>query len=255
MAPALAPRRAALQTPPMALDTRDVVLSFYRVRQALGWLGLMMPVVLIGGTLALGLPLPPSLSDFYYTPLRDVFVGILFALGVFLLTYLGHRQPTKLVSDRNVSTLAGLGAIGVALFPNDTLDACGGVRIPSLDVAGTLHFVSAGLFLTTTAVFCLVLFRRSDGATPSPLKRRRNRIYLLCGLAIVAALALLGAYFALIDPERRCEIRALRPVLWLEVVTVLAFGLSWLVKGRGIRPLNEGRPPAAALVEGGEDRG
>ena len=238
----------------MALDSRDVVLSFYRVRQALGWLGLAMPVVLIGGTLALGLPLPPTLSDFYYTPLRDVFVGILVSQGVFLLTYLGHRQPAKLISDRNVSTVAGLGAIGVALFPNDTLDACSAAQIPSLDVAGTLHFVSATLFLTTTAVFCLVLFRRSDGVTPGPLKRRRNRIYLLCGLAIVAALALLGAYFALVDPERRCEIRALRPVLWLEVVTVLAFGFSWLVKGRGIQALNDARPPAAVIVEGSRDR-
>ena len=233
----------------MALDTRDVVLSFYRVRQALGWLGLALPVVLIGGTLALGVPLPPTLSDFYHTPLRDVFVGILVSLGVFLLTYLGHRQPAALVSDRNVSTVAGVGAIGVALFPNDTLDACSAAQIPALDVAGSLHVVSATLFLTMTAVFCLVLFRRSDGVTPSPLKRRRNRIYLVCGLTIVAALALLGAYFLLLDPERRCEIRALRPVLWLEVVTVLAFGLCWLVKGRGIQALNDARPPAAAAME------
>ena len=229
----------------MALDTHDVVLSFYRVRQALGWLGLLMPVALIGGTLALGHPLPPSLSDFYYTPLRDVFVGILVALGVFLLTYLGHRQPMRLVSDRNVSTAAGLGAIGIALFPNDTLDACSGVRIPRLDLAGTLHFASATLFLAMTAVFCLVLFRRSDGVAPSPLKRRRNRVYLACGLAIVAALAGLAAYFALLDPARRCEIRELRPVLWLEVVTVLAFGLSWLVKGGGVEGLNDSRAPAA----------
>ena len=228
----------------MALDTRDVVLSFYRVRQALGWLGLLMPVALIGGQLALGLPLPPSLSDFYYTPLRDVFVGILVALGVFLLTYLGHRQPTALVSDRNVSTVAGLGAIGVALFPNDTLDPCAGAQIPALDPSGTLHALSAGLFLTMTAVFCLVLFRRSDGTVPTPLKRRRNRVYLACGLAIAAALVALGAYFTLLEPERRCDIQEWRPVLWLEVVTVLAFGFCWLVKGRGIRALNDARAPA-----------
>ena len=223
----------------MALDTRDVVLSFYRVRQALGWLGLALPIVLIGGTLALGHPLPPSLSDFYYTPLRDVFVGILVSLGVFLLTYLGHRQPRALVSDRNVSTVAGLGALGTALFPNDTLDACLDAQIPSLTLPGAAHVASATLFLTMTAVFCLVLFRRSDSGRKAPLKRWRNRVYLACGVVIVAALAGLGAYFLVVTPEQRCAVAELRPVLWLEVVTVLAFGLSWLVKGRAIPRLND----------------
>ena len=223
----------------MALDTRDVVLSFYRVRQALGWLGLALPVVLIGGTLLMGDPLPPSLSDFYYTPLRDVFVGILVSLGVFLLTYLGHRQPEALVSDRSVSTVAGLGALGTALFPNDTLDACEAARIPTLDLFGSLHFVSATLFLGSTAVFCLVLFRRSDRVSRARPKRWRDRVYLACGLVIAAALAGLAAYFLLLSPERRCAIAEWRPVLWLEVATVLAFGLSWLVKGRGIPRLND----------------
>ena len=223
----------------MALDTRDVVLSFYRVRQALGWLGLALPVVLIGGTLAMGHPLPPTLSDFYYTPMRDVFVGFLVALGVFLLTYLGHRQPQALVSDRNVSTVAGLGALGTALFPNDTLNPCLDAQIPALNILGSLHFVSATAFLSMTAVFCLVLFRRSDRHDPTPTKRWRNRVYLACGLVILAALTALAAYFLVVTPERRCEIASLRPVLWLEVVTVLAFGLSWLVKGRGIQGLND----------------
>ena len=234
----------------MALDTADVARSFYRVRQALGWLGLALPGVLIAGTLAIGHPLPPSLSDFYYTPLRDVFVGILVALGVFLLTYLGHREPSALVSDRNVSTVAGLGALGTALFPNDTLDPCDGLQIPALDPAGVAHVVSATAFLTMTAVFCLVLFRRSDGTAPTPLKRRRNRVYLACGLVIVASLAALAAYFLVMSPDERCAIAETRPVLWLEVVTVLAFGLSWLVKGRGIQALNDARPPARVAMEG-----
>ena len=168
-----------------------------------------------------------------------MFVGILVALGVFLLTYLGHRQPSALISDRNVSTVAGLGAIGTALFPNDTLDACAGVQIPTLDLFGTLHFVSATLFLGSTAVFCLVLFRRSDRVSRARPKRWRDRVYLACGSVITAALAGLAVYFLLVAPERRCEIADYRLVLWLEVVTVLAFGLSWLVKGRAIPRLND----------------
>lgn len=230
----------------MAVRAYDAAQAFYRLRQALGWLGLALPAVLIGGTLAAGDPLPPALSDFYYTPMRDVFVGVMVTLGFFLLAYSGHREPGVLVNDRNVSTVAGLGALGVALFPNDTLDPCLGAKIPTLTATGVLHVASAGLFLASTAVFCLVLFRRARGAVPGPAKRRRNRIYVLCGGAILLALLGLAAYFAVLSPEQRCAIRGLRPVLWLEVQTVLAFGLSWLVKGRGIRALND---PAALVAD------
>lgn len=236
---ALAMPRPGPHTRPMPLDARDAATSFYRMRQALGWLGLALPAVLIAGTLLMGDPLPPALSDFYYGPLGDIFVGIMVTIGFFLLTYLGHREPATLLSDRNVSSLAGLAAVGVALFPNDTLDPCLGVKVPTLTASGLLHVGSAGVFLGCTAVFCLFLFRRTDGP-PSPAKRRRNRIYLLCGLAIGLALLGLVVFFVVPTPEQRCAMRALRPVLWLEVLTIVAFGVSWLVKGRGVRALNEG---------------
>lgn len=230
-------------------DVSDLVLSFYRVRQALGALGLAMPVGLIAGSFLLGDPLPPALSDYYYTPMRDIFVGILVALGVFLGTYSGHREPVGPVSDRWVSRAAGLGAVGVAVFPNDTLNPCAGGSIFEVNLVGMLHVASAGLFLTMTAVFCLVLFQRSTSPTPRPQKRRRNWVYTLCGLAIIAALAALAAYFVLLTNAQRCALAPYRPVLWLEVVTVLAFGLAWLVKGRGIKAFNDARDAGLAPSE------
>lgn len=238
----------------MPLDPRDAAISFYRMRQALGWLGLALPAVLIAGTLLMGDPLPPALSDFYYGPLGDLFVGILVTIGVFLLTYLGHVEPRAILSDRNVSSVAGLAALGIALFPNDTLDPCLGVKLPPLTASGVLHVVSAGVFLACTAIFCLVLFRRTDGATSSPAKLRRNRIYLLCGLAIGLSLLGLAVYFAVLGPEQRCVARGLRPVLWLEVLTIVAFGVSWLVKGRGVRAFNDGRLLPAEAATGGDAR-
>ena len=225
----------------MAAELRDYVLSFYRVRQALGALGLAMPIGLVIGTLVRGDPLPPSLSDFYYTPMRDIFVGILVALGVFLITYRGHRDPHGPISDRVVSQAAGLGAIGIALFPNDTLEPCAPKPIWDIDPIGMLHVASAGIFLTTTAIFCLFLFQRSSHLPPRPQKQRRNKIYASCGWAIIAALVLLGIYFLGLSNAQRCALVPYKPVLWLEVVTVLAFGLAWLVKGRGIKFLNDVR--------------
>ncbi|PRY93573.1 hypothetical protein BCF33_2447 [Hasllibacter halocynthiae] len=226
----------------MPADTHDAVLSFYRVRQAMGAIGIVVPVLLVGLSLAGYAPLPPALSDYYHTPLRDLFVGTMVSLGVFLLTYLGHREINGIVTDRTVSTAAGLGAIGIALAPNRTLDPC--LPVPILmqtDLMAAIHVLSAGVFLGATAVFCLVLFPRAGRTVPTPGKRRRNQVYRLCGWAILLSLAGLGAYFLALGPEARCAIRDLRPVLWLEVVTVLAFGVAWLVKGRGIRALNDDR--------------
>ena len=222
----------------MPVPPQQAVAAYYRLRQALGALGLMLPPVLILGTLFEGDPLPPALSDFIYTPFGGYFAGTMFAIGVFLITYVGYGGDTGLLTDRRVSTVAGLGAIAVALFPNDTLDPCDPDLIGGVSISGLLHVVGAGVFLISTAVFCFVLFRRG-ALSPSRAKQYRNTLYTVCGLVIVGCILGLAVYFVLLDTNARCALRPLRPVLWLETLTVLVFGLAWLVKGRGVRMLND----------------
>ena len=68
----------------------EIVENFYRLRRILGYLGFLLPAVLILGDLPLG-GVTPSISDFYHTLLRDIYVGILTAIGIFLLCYTGFR--------------------------------------------------------------------------------------------------------------------------------------------------------------------
>lgn len=229
----------------MAVPGSQAIRSYYRIRQAMGIQGLALPVLLVGGSLYLGDPLPPALSDYVYTPLEPLFTGVMFSIGVFLISYLGYqrRGGPAWITDRRVSTLAGLGALGIALFPNDTFDPCGALDVRLFSFSGVAHVVSAGVFLAMTCVFCLVLFRRRIVGDNRRQKSRRNAVYLGCGLVILAALAGLAYYFLGMDLADRCAIRDLRPVLWLEVATVWAFGLAWLVKGGGIRQLNDGHAP------------
>ena len=227
----------------MPVPPEQAVAAYYRLRQALGALGLLLPPVLIGGTLYEGDPLPPALSDFIYTPFGGYFAGTMFAIGVFLLLYVGYGGDRGLLTDRRVSTVAGLGAVAVALFPNDTLNPCDPDLVDGITAAGVLHVLGAGVFLISTALFCFVLFRRGP-ANPSPARRRRNRLYAACGLVIVLSLAGLGVYFLGLDVTQRCAARGWRPVLWLETATVVAFGLAWLVKGRGVQMLNDPGEPA-----------
>ena len=227
----------------MAVPGSQAIRSYYRIRQAMGIQGLALPVLLIGGSLYSGDPLPPALSDYVYTPFEPIFTGVMFSIGVFLLSYLGYRRQggPSWITDRRVSTLAGLGALGIALFPNDTFDPCGELELRLFSISGAAHVISAGVFLTMTCLFCLVLFRRRVVGDHRTQKNRRNAVYLACGVVILGSLAGLAWYFLGMDMATRCAIADLRPVLWLEVATVWAFGLAWLVKGGGIRQLNDGQ--------------
>ena len=59
-------------------------------------------------------------------------------------------------------------------------------------------------------------------------KKIRNRIYRICGVVILACIALIGLYFWL---PRDTGISAIKPVFWLESIALWAFGISWFVKG------------------------
>ena len=99
------------------LNRDDVVRSYYRIRQVLGWLGLVLPVLLIlGGYLSQG-AVEPSISDYYHTLMRDAFVGAMTAIGLFLITYPGHSpEKGEHLSDDFITTVAGIAAFGVCLL-------------------------------------------------------------------------------------------------------------------------------------------
>ncbi|RSM36531.1 DUF998 domain-containing protein [Amycolatopsis balhimycina DSM 5908] len=194
-----------------------LVHSYLFLRRAIGLIGLALPFALIlGKQLVQGGDLIGSLSGYYYTDLRDVLVGAMCAAGVFLLAYYGHDRV-----DNVASSVAGLGAIGLALFPTT----------PDHDVtawdrtSGVLHLVFAAVFFLSLAYFCLRLFPH-DGEQPEKF----GALYRTCGGAILACLVLIAlAKFLGLIPE-------LHPALWLEAIAVEAFGVAWLVKGGTLKP-------------------
>ncbi|MEV0330012.1 DUF998 domain-containing protein [Micromonospora echinospora] len=209
-----------------------------RLRVGIGSVGIALPIVLaVGYALVVGRPaLLGSLSGYYHSPMRDVFVGAMCAIGVFLISY-RHRWPDDLLS-----TIAGVLAIAVALFPTATGDPTGTERL-----VGVVHQVCAAALFLLLAVFCLVLFTRADPTVrPDPVPG--NRFYRTCGYVIVAAIVLAVASNVLPDDVRD----TLRPVLWCEAVAVLAFGAAWLARSdaifRSSHPPREETPQQVAPV-------
>jgi hypothetical protein len=177
--------------------------SSHRERQFIGMLGFILPILLwtiAGWRPTKGLPhqweLLTSISAYYYTGATAVFVGILFVLGIYLLTYEGYNNEYYR-HDRCAAIVAGIAAIMVAFFParapTDSL-------VPSwwTPPLGTIHLTSAVILFSAFSFFSLFLFRKSKGEDEKPLssdKRTRNRIYAVCGAAIVLCMLWAGSSY------------------------------------------------------------
>jgi hypothetical protein len=199
-----------------------LIISYLTLRKLIGLLGMGLPFVMaLGGWFVFAEPLHASISDYYYTGMRDAFVGILFAMGVFLLSYHGYER-----ADFLAGKAGGLFVIGVALFPT----APGEHATPANVIIGGFHYAFAALFYLTIACFSLFLFTKTNPARPPTVRKRdRNRIYILSGWTIIVCLALIFIYKLL--PGDPPPLGKLHPVFLLETIANLAFGFSWIVKG------------------------
>lgn len=227
----------------------DLVLSFLSVRRAIGAMGFFLPLALLAYGLLWSGDILPSISAYYYSPMREVLVGSLCAQAVFLWSYEGYRPPVpELITDKRVARIAALGALGVALSPTlprataiiatDHAAACKTIPITLIQCllgegrASWIHNIAAFLFFGALAVFCLILFVK--GTTETAEKRARHRIYRTCGWTIVASLIVMGALIVTGWDDR---LQDWQPIFWLEVLASFAFATSWAVKGEAMQPL------------------
>jgi hypothetical protein len=106
----------------------------------------------------------------------------------------------------------------------------GGLSSPDPAVIGVIHFAAATVFLVVLACMSIFLFTRSGGA-PTPEKRQRNRIYVACGIIILVSISVIpvGKLFLSSNVERATSF-----TFWAEAIAIVAFGVSWLVKGEAI---------------------
>ena len=213
------------QQPP---SNNSLVLSYLGLRKAVGIIGIALPFVLAFGKIWLESPgIQSSISAYYYTVMRDVFVGSLCAIAIFLMSY-RYELDDDIAGD-----VACIFALGVALFPTTPeLNATDRDKI-----IGVVHLISAAGFFLTLAFFSFVLFRRTHKDKPrTPMKVWRDRVYAVCGIVIFACV-ILAAIVGFMSSDS--PIKRLDPVFWLEATAIVAFGISWFTKGEAIAFLND----------------
>jgi hypothetical protein len=228
-----------------------LVVNYLNLRRAVGWLGTLLPVILlVANPIALRVVhsscgwLPGSVSDYYYSPVRNIFVGALCALGLFLIAYVGDD-----LGDRVITDLAGVFALGVAFFPTTPTVAsppsatCGTVAqlTTRQQVVGDIHAVSSVLFFLMLAWMAIRFVTNS--AQPTPAQLRRNLIYRICAIVILASVAA-----TIITNFLPASLRPNFPYLLLyEAVGIFAFGASWFVKGQTL--IGALKDPPAPVAE------
>jgi hypothetical protein len=236
----------------------QLVINYLYLRKTVGWVGTLLPVILIAGNaIFFTTVLPDSMSSYYYTHMRNIFVGSLCALGVFLVAYAGYDEW-----DRWITNIAGFGAIGVAFCPTKpTVCAqCGPPAVPSLtleqQIVGDIHLVFAMIAFLALGVMALRFAKLPPTEEPppggllnsirdvlgfplrgrpdprSPAEKRQDVIFRVCGTAIVLCVVL-AALSNLLPSSVSNDV----PVLFiLEALAVFAFGVSWFTKGRTLVP-------------------
>jgi hypothetical protein len=190
----------------------------------MGVLAAALPVVLwLGGRFIDGEALRCSMSAYYYSPaMRDTFVGLLWAIGVFLYLYRGFSRQ----EDWSLN-LAGVLAVGIALIPTGPDCAAKGGLTP--------HTALAVSFFATIAYVCLT--RASDTLSliedPARAKQLRN-IYRGLGAMMILSPLVAVALATLLQPSHPNS----SLVFFVEGVAVWTFAAYWLTKSWELRMTN-----------------
>ncbi len=214
-----------------AKTVNTLIITHLTLRKLLGSLGIAMPVILPLGAYLFGENpwRQPSISDYYYTGMRDVFVGILWGFGLFLFSYKGYKPKKSKLSDNVITNIAGILAIGISLFPTGDA-ACENSCNPGW--VGTVHLMCAAFFFLILGYISIFKFTKSDKPVERQTepKKRRNILYIICGSVIWLSMAVLFSYFLFFSDKW-----PVTTVYWFEAFSLWAFGISWLVKGRALK--------------------
>ncbi len=220
------------------MDKPPEIISYYTMRRAIGVLGITLPLILVAGSLQFGgcQEVQGSISTYYHTNMRNIFVGYNCAVALFLFAYRGHDWR-----DNLAGYLGCIAVLGVAFLPCTLSEPGQPCLLPVSNqnpLIGKLHNLSALIYFTILIVYSLLLFPKThmDMVTGEKRfmarqKRRRNVVYYICGSIMTASLLLIIVYMGFLE-NLYPSLRDLDPIFWLESLVLLSFGTSWLTKGQ-----------------------
>lgn len=186
-------------------------LAYLKMRRHVGVIALLLPVVLI----VIGGP-HRTISSYYHSNMRDVFVGAVCAIALFLYF---DDVPSACDPSKSLvrwydwtGNVAAWAALGVAFIPT-IRDG----EEPNWQSA--IHVACSILLFVCMAISSLYLYRqdRTGG-------EQQNLVHLVCGtiIAVLVVAAVIGTILRM-------------NIFWYETFAIQAFAVSFIVKGSSWR--------------------
>jgi hypothetical protein len=205
--------------------------SYLWMRIFIGALGFALPLVLVfaGWGLDRGTIPRDSLSAYYYSGVREVFVGVVAAIAVFLIAY---KIAEAWSWDFVLSLVAGLAALVVVVFPTGKPEGFTEVTAVQRWVtetwAGRIHFGGAFVFIGLLAVISLLFGIQEGAREPRPGEKRSPSFWMHWHVVLASAIAVAAGTLVVLkltDSGFRTY------VFWGEFIAIVAFAVSWLSMG------------------------
>ncbi|HEY1195179.1 hypothetical protein [Flavobacterium sp.] len=207
------------------------VMTYRSIRRAIGYLAISLPIILLTFSYFkfFNTKPQPSISDYYYTNLREIFTGTLCAVGLFLIRYEGHRNASIWKNDKLLTNIAGIMAIGVALVPTTAPKpdlSTNGEKPCEIIIYTLIHYPLNWLHYTFAAVLFLILALIALNVftikNENDIPAYEYSIYRFCGYSILL--------FIILIPLNLFN----NATLVFEALSLFSFGTAWLIKGRAL---------------------
>lgn len=190
-----------------------IVETYFVLRVVIAVGALLLPVgLLLWGSVDPSVSMQDSISAFYYTPARGLFVGVVVAIGVALMAYRGYTRGENLLLNG-----AGALAIVVALVP--TVDPA----LPAQNAGNVLHAVAALAFFILAALSIVFYGHETVSDLPGRLLQQRYRAVYRALTVMVLVLPVIAFLMAwAVEPSITLFV--------VETAALFAFATFWLVK-------------------------
>ena len=217
---------------------RHITQTYISLRIGMAVIALLLPILLIAGSWwSSKVAFQESISAFYHTGMRNLFVGSLCAVGSFLYLYKGFSERENIALN-----FAGVFALGVAFFPTAIPDEIKDASVNYLPdkpfTAPYLHGICAVLFFVLVAYVCISCGKYTVALIEDEKTRRKYlNIYRVIGVLMVT-LPILAVVFTFRSAGDYW-------IFIFEFAAIWVFALFWVTK---VKELDHQRIPMEQLV-------